>query len=731
MTTHKLVESVSFLLMSLPIIAFACLWYVTTFSEKEDWRVGFLQAAILWGSATLLITELLSVFAAIRPATLALTWTLVITYSLHIIRRHILEGGESPVLVTRRLFALPAGNGWWIVPLVPAAAIAIATAVIALIAPPNNWDSMTYHMSRVEHWRANGSVMHYSTNVVWQLYLNPWAEFAILQFQTLGFGSDRLANLVQWFAFVGALVGVSLLVRILGGALLAQSLAALVVASTPMVILQSTSTQNDVVCRLFVVAAVYFAFERLTMSSKKAEWYLPLSVALAFATKGTAYLILLPFVGYALIAVMKQEGFRAGFRSISIMVLAILLMNVGHWSRSVWLWHHPLGDPQWLRQYQNESFGIPETLSSVVRNAAIHLGTPSSKVNAVIESVVLKIHDKLGITISEPSLTFAPRNNIVPEAGLLTHEDYAGNGVVFILSCMAVGLVILRPVGSRARFFALMLCASSLLFCIFLKWAPWNSRLHTPLFFLAAVLIGWLLAPAQLEVLDENRVWWKRGSVLSGIGLITSGVILNEWVLAKFFSPAGTIHSVSLRLGIWGVDGMMVGSGLLIMIRPNRFLHTVTGLLVLFLAVTALPWVALNQLRPLISSQYAPSIFDRPRIEQMFANNSGLIGPYTELVSVLIQRVKCREIGLKIQLGAFEYPLWQIARHAGEDLVFRHVKVDNESARIENGFSPQLPCAVTVIASGGDWDPDLSGLEKMQMIWSRPPIRLLVLAPAG
>lgn len=115
----------------------------------------------------------------------------------------------------------------------------------------------------------------------------------------------------------------------------------------------------------------------------------------------------------------------------------------------------------------------------------------------------------------------------------------------------------------------------------------------------------------------------------------------------------------------------------------------------------------------------------------MFANNSGLIGPYTELVSVLIQRVKCREIGLKIQLGAFEYPLWQIARHAGEDLVFRHVKVDNESARIENGFSPQLPCAVTVIASGGDWDPDLSGLEKMQMIWSRPPIRLLVLAPAG
>lgn len=173
MILNRFLESVSFLLMSLPIIAFACLWYVTTFSEREDWRVGFLKAAVLWGSLTLLITELLSVFVAICPATLALAWILVIASSLYVIRRHFVEEGESPIVVTGRLFALPAGDRWWIVPLVPAAAIVVATAVVALIAPPNNWDSMTYHMSRVEHWRVNGSVIHYPTNVVWQIYLNP------------------------------------------------------------------------------------------------------------------------------------------------------------------------------------------------------------------------------------------------------------------------------------------------------------------------------------------------------------------------------------------------------------------------------------------------------------------------------------------------------------------------------------------------------------------------------
>ena len=34
--------------MVLPIAAFVCLWCLTTFSQKEDWRVGFLKAALAW-----------------------------------------------------------------------------------------------------------------------------------------------------------------------------------------------------------------------------------------------------------------------------------------------------------------------------------------------------------------------------------------------------------------------------------------------------------------------------------------------------------------------------------------------------------------------------------------------------------------------------------------------------------------------------------------------------------
>jgi hypothetical protein len=48
--------------------------------------------------------------------------------------------------------------------------------VLALITPPNMYDSMTYHMSRVVHWIQNGSLAHYPTSIGRQLFLPPGAE---------------------------------------------------------------------------------------------------------------------------------------------------------------------------------------------------------------------------------------------------------------------------------------------------------------------------------------------------------------------------------------------------------------------------------------------------------------------------------------------------------------------------------------------------------------------------
>jgi hypothetical protein len=136
-----------------------------------------------------------------------------------------------------------------------AAAIAVVNTTIALIATPNNWDSLTYHLPRIEQWIQQRSLTDFPTVEIRQIVSNPLAEMLILHFRLLA-GSDQLDNLVQALAFVGSIATSALVARRLGAPRNGQILAALYIATLPMAILQSSSTQNDLVVSFFLLATV-------------------------------------------------------------------------------------------------------------------------------------------------------------------------------------------------------------------------------------------------------------------------------------------------------------------------------------------------------------------------------------------------------------------------------------------------------------------------------------------
>lgn len=185
------------------------------------------------------------------------------------------------------------------------ACIVIITGLIAIIAPPNTWDSMTYHMPRVMHWIQNKTVAHYPTAIQRQLYYAPWAEFAIAHLQILSDG-DRFANMVQWFSMVGSLVAVSLIARELGADKKGQLFAALFVVSIPMGILQSSSTQNDYVVSFWLVCFVYYGLIILKTPNYWLASAIGASLGLAIMTKPIAYLYATPFLLWFLASSVKK-----------------------------------------------------------------------------------------------------------------------------------------------------------------------------------------------------------------------------------------------------------------------------------------------------------------------------------------------------------------------------------------------------------------------------------------
>ena len=90
---------------------------------------------------------------------------------------------------------------------------AIVVLALALFTTPNNWDSMTYHLSRIAYWTQNRSVEHYATNCLREIASPVLAEFVNLHVYILCRGSDMLFNLLQAASYLTCIVLVGMIAR--------------------------------------------------------------------------------------------------------------------------------------------------------------------------------------------------------------------------------------------------------------------------------------------------------------------------------------------------------------------------------------------------------------------------------------------------------------------------------------------------------------------------------------
>jgi hypothetical protein len=374
-------------------------------------------------------------------------------------------------------------------------AIVGAVGLVALIAPPNNWDSMTYHMSRVMHWTQNQNVAHYPTAYVRQLYQGPWSGFVITHLQILS-GGDRFSNLIQWFSMIGSIVGVSLIAEQLGARLRGQILAAAVCATIPMGILQGSSTQTDYVGAFWIVCLAYATL--LAIQNKMNIVHAPMIGAtlwLSLLAKGTSYIYALPFLLWLLIVAVKRLGWKL-WKPALISGSIALLINLGHYQRNYSAFGSVLGPSE---EYTNEGTSVLFIVSNIIRNSSFHVSTPVRSINLVTIKVINGFHNLLGIDASDPRTTFPPGQKFDMHS-LINHEDLAGNPLHFILfgfsvACFLLGRYRMQKQQQDFLFsYLLTILSSFILFCYLIVWSPWRSRLHLSLFVLASAFIGTVLS---------------------------------------------------------------------------------------------------------------------------------------------------------------------------------------------------------------------------------------------
>ncbi|HEY8563645.1 MAG TPA: glycosyltransferase family 39 protein [Pyrinomonadaceae bacterium] len=465
-------------------VFYVLLWtFFASRQPEKNLRATFLKTTLLIFAFAAAATEILSLFRSITADSLIFVW-LAANLALFIdVRRKIRFSPRRALADFREKIAE--------IPVFYLSLLILIYSVIlvlALFSPPNTHDSMTYHLARVANWIQFGAVEFYPTAIIRQLYQPPLAEYALLHLQLLS-GGDYFANLLQWFSLVSIGVVVSLITREFGQDFKTQTLAALLSALLPAAIVQGSSTQNDLIAALFILAFFYW-WTRAVKSNSRADFlWTGIALGLAVLTKGTAYIFCLPIgVIFTGLHFYKHPGRWLSARRLAAVLIIAVVFNIGHYARNYRLFGAPVstaGDA-----VRNESLTPKMFFANLARNYAIHLGTYSEDLRLTLEEAM---RTAFGDELKNPASTWSAN---VFRVTYSTHEDLTGNLIHTLLLTLLLPLVFFfrNEEKSLIRAAAFSVFFGFVLFSLLLKWQIYGSRLQIPLFFLGCALSAACLA---------------------------------------------------------------------------------------------------------------------------------------------------------------------------------------------------------------------------------------------
>jgi hypothetical protein len=636
-------------------------------SHRFSLHAAFLASVVLWGATLVAITEALSLGSLIERGWLAVAWGMAIAGAA-------IFGGRRQRIARGWLRFRAAWKGlasweWGI--LAAVALLAIVLLLVAWFSPANNVDSQIYHMGRVVHWAQNHSLRAYAATNFGQNTKPLWAEAAILNLRVL-WGSDRPANLVQWFSMLTSLAAVSGLAQLLGADRRGQVLAVAFAFSIPLGILEATSTQNDYAVAMWVACLVYFVVRLKKNPSSVVDLTLVgLSLGLGLLTKGTFYAYAFPILVWFFLPRLAHVGVLHTIRDGLLVAALAVLLNLGYWGRNFASYGGPFGSPGGLPLVVNELFspGV-----STAPPGTVAPSTPSPETSAA--QVPTPLPDSL------------------PPLAALNPVESLGSRLAWFLQRLA------QNFGQN-----------SVMPFHFLTTVTWNTMLRLP----------GLFDPAYVHSLAEGM--WNHEDTAGSpmhllLGLAATIVLvilairrrelrLAAWLSLVTFAGYAMLGLISYSVDLFGIRYQLpffVLSAPLVGLAATLYGRRAwpIALLTAVVIAMAVPYVLLNNMRPVIGwrpKTRSASVFTAPPLETLYT----LVPEWQDEHAAVADQVlesSCRAVGLQLSPTPFDYPWWWLLQAPQSGVRIRNLGVA-PPPRGPDAESGIQPCAIICTRCAG------------------------------
>ncbi|MEV4847684.1 hypothetical protein AB0K20_31310 [Micromonospora matsumotoense] len=474
--------------------------------------------------------------------------------------------------------------------------------VVALLAEPNNFDSQTYHLPKVEHWVAQGSLDFWPTAIHRQVTIPPGAEYLLLHLR-LFTGGDALHNLVQWAAGIGCLLAATRITAQLGGGRRAQLLTAFLLATTPMVALQATSTQTDLVAAAWAACAATLVLDGLRRRAGLGDALaLGAATGLTALTKTSGLIAVGPLLllwGLAQLRLAARPtgvgtgystglapgdsagvgtdragravggvgsgpatgaadrpaptGVRQVARTVggSLLVLLVAATVVGPFlARETAEFGHPLGPPRLRESIPMERHDPVAVLVNALRIGHTAFDTPLSPLRAGTAEAIMAGSRAVGVDPQDRTITFG--REVFPVPSWYPDEDRVAFPLAGSLALLGAVFALVRPRRvspgrpGALRAYAAVVVLAVVLHTGMIKWQPWGNRL-----LLYALVLAVPLAGLWVDAVLRRRAGAGRRSVAAGLVvtmLATSalaGVLALSYGFPRRLVGAGSVFTTT------------------------------------------------------------------------------------------------------------------------------------------------------------------------------------------
>ena len=401
--------------------------------------------------------------------------------------------------------------GIWIISLF------VIIGFINIVMPPNNYDSMTYHLPRMESWLQNGSLYGFQSQIDRQIW-NPQLSELLFLIPRVIFVNDHSLASIQYFCLLFFILISRAWLKSTGAPLLTRNVFTLWLLAWPTVTLEASTTQNDLITA-FTCLLTWISLRTtiLKHANPLASIFFGMTLAINISSKGTGLLFSACafFIYFTKVCTEKKL-----FSQILIVLPIALSINIPLWLQNLSQFGSPLS-PKAPPVFDPlvTSFNPTVFVENLVRLISTNLGLPIQSWNLTLEKFTISILNTIGLDANNPDSTWNGGFKIVVYA----NEDLAASILIVFTLITSVYLLSRKLWWKKLADFApvdALPIVFTLIAIYVLRNQPWINRLFVPSYLLCTLVLTLNLFHLK-----------KRAKVIASFLAISGMVYSNIFVL--------------------------------------------------------------------------------------------------------------------------------------------------------------------------------------------------------